>query len=293
MALYTSGASVTGSVYTDEVWVPTLHVAVSVDAGGQVLEILGPKDDPPTAWDPGTLLPIPAGGYVVVAGGTLTWEQSAFQKPLFNQNQTGDSVKLMRAGVEVKAADFLPEQPGPGPDPLPPELHLLTPNDTTVDIPVIEIAGFVANYAADLDLSVTVNGDETALTAEGMFRTNVYLEPGPNAAEVKLFKGDGELAVQTLNIVYEPIENQDYIEVEAAPKDITIDIEGPRKKLDYVDKDVTGVPNIVAVFTRITAAPSRFPRPMSLCRWMPTTAYCWWSILRSTASPGVDRTDRS
>ncbi|MFB4330821.1 S-layer homology domain-containing protein [Paenibacillus sp. CR_12] len=250
LALYTSGASVTGSVYTDEVWVPTLHVAVSVDAGGQVLDILGPKDDPPTAWDPGTLLPIPAGGYVVVAGGTLPWEQSAFQKPLFNQNKTGDSVKLMRAGVEVKAADFLPDQPGPGPDPLPPELHLLTPNDATVDIPVIEIAGFVANYAADLDLSVTVNGDETALTADGVFRTNVYLEPGPNAAEVKLFKGDGELAVQTLNIVYEPIENQDYIEVEAAPKDITIDIEGPRKKLDYVDKDVTGVPNIVAVFTR-------------------------------------------
>ena len=59
--------------------------------------------------------------------------------------------------------------------------------------------------------------------------------------------------------MYEPIENQDYIEVEAAPKDITIDIEGPRKKLDYVDKDVTGVPNIVAIFTRITAIPSRFP----------------------------------
>ena len=142
-----------------------------------------------------------------------------------------------------------------------------------MDIPVIEIAGFVANYAADQDLSVTVNGDETAITAEGMFRTNVYLEPGPNAAEVKLFKGDGELAVQTLNIVYEPIENQDYIEVEAAPKDITIDIEGPRKKLDYVDKDVTGVPNIVAILQEITAIPSRFLRPMSPCRWMPTTAY--------------------
>ena len=53
--------------------------------------------------------------------------------------------------------------------------------------------------------------------------------------------------------MYEPIENQDYIEVEAAPKDITIDIEGPRKKLDYVDKDVTGVPNIVAILQEITA----------------------------------------
>ncbi|MEX3616734.1 S-layer homology domain-containing protein [Paenibacillus glucanolyticus] len=252
LALYTSGATVTGSVYTGEVWVPTLQVAVAVDASGIVQDIVGPDSDPPTAWDPGTLLPIPAGGYVVVAGGTNAWDQSLFQKPLFNHNKTGDSVKLMQAGVEVTAADFLPEQPGPGPgpDPLPPELHLITPNDTTVDIPVVEIAGFVANYAEDLDLSVTVNGDESTLTADGVFRTNVYLEPGPNAAEVKLFKGEGELAAQTLNIVYEPIENQDYIEVEAAPKDITIDIEGPRKQLDYVDKDVTGVPNIVAVFTR-------------------------------------------
>ena len=115
LALYTSGATVTGSVYTDEVWVPTLHVAVSVDAGGQVLDILGPDVDPPTTWDPGTLLPIPAGGYVVVAGGANAWDQSVFQKPLFNHNKTGDTVKLMRAGEEVTAADFLPEQPGPGP----------------------------------------------------------------------------------------------------------------------------------------------------------------------------------
>ena len=64
--------------YIDEVWVPTLHVAVSVDAGGQVLDILGPDVDPPTTWDPGTLLPIPAGGYVV-AGGANAWDQSVFR----------------------------------------------------------------------------------------------------------------------------------------------------------------------------------------------------------------------
>ncbi|KOR88311.1 S-layer homology domain-containing protein [Paenibacillus solani] len=252
LALYTSGATVTGSVYSNEVWVPTLHVAVVVDANGQVLERVGPDADPPTVWNPGILLPIPAGGYIVLAGGSTPWDQSAYQKPLFNHNQPGSAVKLMRAGGEVKADDFLPEQPGPGPgpDPLPPELHMITSENETVDIPVMEIAGFVANYAENQELSVTVNGEKTALTVDGVFRVNVYLDPGPNSVTVKLYQGDNELAVRTLNILYEPLESEDYIEVEAAPKDITIGIQGPRKKIDYVDKDVTGVPNIVAIFTR-------------------------------------------
>ncbi|GJM78998.1 hypothetical protein HMSSN139_14940 [Paenibacillus sp. HMSSN-139] len=36
---------------------------------------------------------------------------------------------------------------------------ILTEDQTIVDIPVIEVAGFVANYDAELDLYVTVNGD--------------------------------------------------------------------------------------------------------------------------------------
>lgn len=254
LALYTSGATVTGSVYNHEVWVPALHVALVVDEAGQVLERIGPDADPPTAWDPGRLVPIPAGGYIVLAGGTALWDQSVYQKPLFNNNKPGDTVKLMRAGAEVTADDFLPEHPGPGPDPapdpLPPELHMLTSENETVDIPVIEVAGFVANYAENQGLGVTVNGNETSLTADGVFRANVYLDPGPNAVTVKLYQGDNELAVRTQNILYEPLESEDYIEVEAAPKDITIGIQGPRKKIDYVDKDVTGVPNIIAIFTR-------------------------------------------
>ncbi|MGG1555331.1 family 10 glycosylhydrolase [Paenibacillus ferrarius] len=41
----------------------------------------------------------------------------------------------------------------------------------------------------------------------------------------------------------------DLIEVEAAPIDITIDIEGPRKQINYVDQDVTGITDYVALFT--------------------------------------------
>ncbi|TXK85187.1 family 10 glycosylhydrolase [Paenibacillus sp. N3.4] len=42
----------------------------------------------------------------------------------------------------------------------------------------------------------------------------------------------------------------DYIEVEAAPVDITIDIEGPRKQINSVDKDVSGITDYVALFTK-------------------------------------------
>jgi hypothetical protein len=41
----------------------------------------------------------------------------------------------------------------------------------------------------------------------------------------------------------------DYIEVEAAPVDITIDPEGPRKQINFVDKDVSAVTDYLALFT--------------------------------------------
>jgi hypothetical protein len=46
----------------------------------------------------------------------------------------------------------------------------------------------------------------------------------------------------------------DYIEVEAAPIDITIDIEGPRKQINFVDQDISGITDYVALFTTEYAA---------------------------------------
>ncbi|GIP46817.1 hypothetical protein J53TS2_04080 [Paenibacillus sp. J53TS2] len=269
LALYTSGATVTDAAYTTlEVRVPERHVAVAVDAAGLVQEVVGPLDDPPTTWDEEQMLLIPDGGYIVLAGGSITWEESSYRQTLFGRYHTGDRVKLMRAGVEVTAADFLPPSPDPEPEPTPepppapepepdpdpepqlPELMMITEDQTIVDIPVIEVAGFVANYDEKLDLAVTVNGDTAELSAEGVFRENVYLSSGANAITIRLLQTGEEIATNTLTITYEPSENQDYIEVEAAPKDISIDIDGPRIKIDDVDKDVTGVPNIVALFTR-------------------------------------------
>lgn len=259
LALYTSGATVTDAAYAlSEIRVPELHVAVAVDAGGFVQEVIGPQDDPPATWDAEQMLPIPDGGYVVLAGGDSTWEESNYKQTLYRQYRPGDQVKLMRAGVEVTAADFLPLSPDPEPEPEPdpdpepqlPELIMMTEDQTLVEIPIIEVAGFVANYDEKLELAVTVNGEPADLSAEGVFRETVYLSPGGNAIMIRLLQAGEEITTSTLTVSYEPAENQDYIEVEAAPKDISIDIDGPRIKIDYVDKDVTGVPNIVALFTR-------------------------------------------
>lgn len=274
LALFTSGATVTDATYgpVTEVWIAEGQVALTVDAEGVVQEVVGPVDDPPTTWDAERMLPIPEGGYLVLAGGQSAWDVSAYRPALFQQVHVGDSVKLMRAGEEVTAADFIPVTPDPDPEPAPepppaadpepepdpdpdpepvlPELMLLTEDQTTVDIPVIEVAGFVANYDEQLELAVTINGDPADLSADGVFREHVYLITGANAVTVILFQAGEELERETLTIMYEPSDNQDYIEVEAAPKDITIDVDGPRIKIDYVDRDVTGVSNIVALFTR-------------------------------------------
>ncbi|WP_235440461.1 hypothetical protein [Paenibacillus sp. DMB20] len=257
LALFTHGARVTADVYDNDVLIREQTVALVVDAAGVVQKKHGPDGDPPNAWDTEENAAIPEGGYIVLAGDG-SWDDSGYRKPLFLHYEAGDRIKLKRGGVEVTAADFLTQTPGPNPDPEPepepgekPELVLNTPPDTTVTIPLVEVSGYVKNYMEDKAMRVTVNDKEAPLTASGSFKLNVYLHPGPNAVTVRLWEGEAEQASVTLNAVYDTAgQIEDYIEVEAAPADITIGIEGPRKKLDFIDKDVTGIENIIALYTR-------------------------------------------
>ncbi|RJX39549.1 S-layer protein [Paenibacillus pinisoli] len=41
----------------------------------------------------------------------------------------------------------------------------------------------------------------------------------------------------------------DLIEIEAPPADVTVIVEGPKKPIDYIDTDVSSIPNIIALFT--------------------------------------------
>ncbi|RJE88745.1 S-layer protein [Paenibacillus sp. 1011MAR3C5] len=44
-------------------------------------------------------------------------------------------------------------------------------------------------------------------------------------------------------------ESGDLIEIEAPPADVTVIVEGPKKPIDYIDTDVSSIPNIIALFT--------------------------------------------
>ncbi|GIP37675.1 hypothetical protein J31TS4_09550 [Paenibacillus sp. J31TS4] len=52
----------------------------------------------------------------------------------------------------------------------------------------------------------------------------------------------------------------DLIEVEAAPIDITVDVTGPRKPINYIDQDVTGITDFLALFTTEFSAQVTVPR---------------------------------
>lgn len=159
LALFTSGANVTNTSDSNEVFVKKNNTAIQVDASGKVVRVVGPNADPPTEWDENEQIAIPEDGYIVLASDN-SWGSSVFRKPLFNYFKVGDVIKLMKGGEELTAKDFLIEEP-----------------------------------------------------------------------------------------VTEP-ETDDLIEVEAAPIDITIGVEGPRKTIDYIDKDVSTISNILALFTR-------------------------------------------
>lgn len=247
LALYTSRAGVTNTVYGNEVFVKKYDVALVVNRHSVVEAVYGPDADPPVSWDDDISIAIPEEGYIVLSGGT-TWDSSIHQKPLFHHYGVGDYIRLMRGGKEVTAADFRNQNPEPE---LKPELHLVTPSDSTVTVPMIEVKGYVANYRENQNIQVVIGGKQASITANGSFLQQVYLTLGANLITVRLLQGDTELAVSNITATYERSgQGSDYIEVEAAPIDVTIELQGPRHKIDAVDEDIAAHGNVVALFTR-------------------------------------------
>ena len=249
IALFTSGANVTNTPEPDRVLVKEGDVAIRVDASGKVLKVNGPDADPPTAWDPDEIADIPAGGYVVLAHDP-DWTSSTRAKPLFLGFREGDTITLTRGGVPVTAGDFLPKGPG---------ITLETPSGTTVVSPVFDVRGNVANAAPGMRL--TVNEEDAVIAADGSFVSSVFLQPGENTVTVRLWDGETAVASASLTVTYDnSAVPGDYIEVEAAPIDITIGVNGPRKQINIIDQDVSGIDNILALFTRDFGASITVPQ---------------------------------
>lgn len=246
-ALFTSGNGITNNPdHPDEVYVKKTNLAIAVDASGAVANVYGPKEKHPTTngapseWEENQYVPIPKGGYVILASDS-SWGSSVFRKPLYLNYRIGDHVTLVKGNQSLTAADFLN---------IPPTLALTTASGTEVTSPTFKVAGRIDQYAADLNLTVKVGETTASISADGSFSAAVPLKEGLNTLTVQLLAGAAVLDAETLTVTYKPATAGNGVEVEAAPEDITINIEGPRKKIDYIDQDITGIDNIIALFTR-------------------------------------------
>nr|WP_306813087.1 S-layer homology domain-containing protein [Paenibacillus soyae] len=250
ISLFTSGAGVSNTDNVNEIFVKQGNLALEVNGDGQIAKVHGPSPElggngKPVSFEASHRVTIPEGGYVVLAS-DADWTTSQYRKPVYEHFKTGDVMTLMRDGAEVTAEDFLNVQPG---------LALTSPaaDAETVTVPVYELKGTVLHYKANDGLRVTVNDADVPLSGTGAFALTLSLVQGANEAAVKLWREQTELAAKTVVITYDNSgQVGDYIEVEAAPIDITISLEGPRKQLTVMDVPPAeaGVTDFVGLYTR-------------------------------------------
>lgn len=131
-----------------------------------------------------------------------------------------------------------------------PVLTVDQPPTTTVFEAEFTLSGYVEPYDSGQGYSVKVNEEELELAEDGSFLHEVILHEGENELEVVLDRQEIRLHTSTLVVTYViPVENEDYIEVEAAPVDVTIIVEGPRRQLNYIDESLDGITNYLAIYT--------------------------------------------
>lgn len=235
VALFTSGASVTNSTYADKVFVKQYNAAIQVNAHDVVTQVVG--RDPNGNWPASTLVDIPPGGYVLLASDP-SWATSNYRKPLLEHYTLGGTVGLYRNGAKVSASDFIQ-----------PTLIVAAPSGTKTETASFPVEGRVLHYTADANLRVTVGGAEAAISPDGSFSKVVTLAEGLNPIKIELLKNQTKLDEKTISISYKN-PDKPHIQVEAAPDDISIDVQGEMKDIDYIDTDITGISDIIALFTR-------------------------------------------
>ncbi|MDF2668721.1 MAG: glycoside hydrolase [Paenibacillus sp.] len=239
VALYTSGTEIVNQTTNPgKVLVKRLNVAIQVNAQGVITDAIGPLSLPvtqTTQWEADQYMDIPQDGFVLVASDNSWNTAPKYRSSLFDLK---DSVlHLERGGQSLLPAELLI-----------PSLLLTTESGTTVTTATYTVEGRIAQYASNLGLTLKVGETDAALQANGSFSQSVTLTAGANTIAVKLFKNQALLQEQTITIAYQQ-QTGVIIELEAPPDDITIVVEGPKKRIDYIDKDVTGISNIFALYT--------------------------------------------
>lgn len=250
VALYTSGVGISNNTtYSDKVFVKKFNVAIQVNAQGTITDVVGPLSLPVTGstqWEADQYIDIPQGGYVLIASDSSWNTAPKYRASLFDLGSL--AIHLERGGQTVVPSDFIQ-----------PILKLTTLSGTTVTTATYNIVGNVLQYAPNAGLTVKVGESNATVQADGSFSQSVSLVAGVNNISVKLFKNATLLQEQTVMLVYQP-STGDVIELEAPPLDISIVVEGPKKKINYIDKDVAGISDIFALYTTEFAPMIQIPQ---------------------------------
>jgi uncharacterized lipoprotein YddW (UPF0748 family) len=239
VALYTSGAGIsnhTNNDFPNTVFVKKYNVAIQVDKDGQITRVIGPSTLPVSnaTWEDDQYIDIPDGGFVLIASDPSWNTPPQYRASLF-EFRNESAIFLERGGRRVTAADFLQ-----------PYLNITTESSVTVTTDTHTVSGTVVRYDSADGLSVQVNGTDVAVQPDGSFSHTVSLVPGENEVSVRLFRNGTLLDERTVLIIY---AGGDLIEIEAPPEDINLSASGPRKKIDYIDTDISGINNVIALFT--------------------------------------------
>ncbi|WP_193747727.1 family 10 glycosylhydrolase [Neobacillus niacini] len=250
--------------YASEILVKKNWVAVQVDQTNKVVRVVNQSaNGAPPVWEDEQYLEIPESGYVLLAHDD-SWATKDFRKYLATNFKPGDIIKLRKNGEVVPVTEFMT---GEG---LQAGIVLNNQKMYTVNEPQTEITGSIRNYEADESYRLLVNGQETALAADGTFKHVYELAQGTNYIDLEIYKNNSKHEGQSLIVYYKKAqveEKEVFLWIEQGPsarrfqssediyqmlveaKDagvtsIALDVKGVEGFAAYQKNDLTGRPYV-------------------------------------------------
>lgn len=240
--------------YGEEVAIPPMYAAVQVGADSKVVQVVLPSVTQSVD------LKIPAGGYVLCAGGAVTVPDGAGSF-LAERFRVGDLVKLRRNGQVVPVQELMEST-----------VKLVLDNSpmATVTEASQRITGTVRHSGEMSDIRLLLNDMEVPVGPDGCFASDFPLQRGINYVRVQLFRKGLEETTQELVIFSRPrfapekevvlwvdqtvnarrfqssVDVRDFLQLakDNGVTKIALDVKGVEGFVSYKKNDLTGRPYV-------------------------------------------------